>query len=422
MRNKKYRVIDLFCGCGGISRGFERTGRYTVELGVEIEPHPAKAFAANLKNRDGDAPVTYVGDIRQLVGPEAVDDLWEWVRPTGVEHPGQLDVLVGGPPCQGFSRNGVRQYLDADVRFYDDPRNHLYRAFLGTIEELRPKVVLIENVREFLTFGGGKFSEDLLARLDELGYVADYRKICAADYGVPQMRHRVLFVAVSRDFAPVSLDELPFPPPTHRETGSQLDLLEDVAYRTVRDAIADLPTPVYEHGKALVYPKSRALSPFAQKCRSQSGVVYNHVARKLSEVSRARINAVGTGRMKHAPQNLQTKSFYGSAYRRLAWDEPSLTITTWVYHVGSGRFAHPVEDRCVTMREAARLQSFDDDFIFPNLINPVSQMIGNAVPPLLAEAFAETFAAFLDSHRKSPPQRKSAKAGAEAQSNVEQTA
>ncbi|TFW13335.1 DNA cytosine methyltransferase [Massilia arenosa] len=400
MKDKKYTVVDLFCGCGGISRGFQRTGRFSIELGVELEPHPIQAFAANLTNHALKPPVAYQGDIRQLVGPEAVDNFWEWMRPTGVNAPGELDVLVGGPPCQGFSRNGVRQYLaNGAMRFYDDPRNHLYRAFLSAIGELQPKLVLIENVREFLNFGGGKFSEDLLAKLDELGYVADYRKVCAADFGVPQMRHRVLFVAVRRDFANVSLQQLPFAKPTHAKGSSQMDLIGDVTYRTVRDAIADLPEPVYKHGVGIKYPKARRqISAFAEAMRSPTGEVSNHVARKLSALSLARINAVGTGRMKHAPENLQTKSFYGSAYRRLAWDEPSLTITTWVYHVGSGRFAHPEADRCVTMREAARLQSFDDDFIFPNLINPVSQMIGNAVPPLLAQAFAATFAKFLDKH------------------------
>ena len=170
MTNKKYCLIDLFCGCGGISRGFQRTGRYSIELGVEIESHPIKTFAANLRNHADQAPITYTGDIRKLVGIDAVDNLWDWVKRTSVQKPGELDVLVGGPPCQGFSRNGVRQYVeDAEIRFYDDPRNHLYRAFLDTITELKPKMVLIENVREFLNFGGGKFSEDLLAKLDEMG-------------------------------------------------------------------------------------------------------------------------------------------------------------------------------------------------------------------------------------------------------------
>lgn len=397
---RRYTVIDLFCGCGGISRGFDRTGRYTVEAGVELEPHPIRAFAANHKNANGEAPVVFTGDIRQLIGPEATVSFKEWVAPTGLLQPGQLDVLVGGPPCQGFSRNGVRQYLDAGFqRFYDDPRNHLYRAYLNVVDALRPKVLMIENVREFLNFGGGKFSEDLLKRLDELGYNAGFRKVCAADYGVPQMRHRIIFLAVSREVASPTDRELPFPSPKFSEASSdQLGLLEGFGYRTVRDAIADLPEPNYVHGVPLPYPTNRTATPLASQLRSKGGFVRNHVARELSATSKARINAVGTGRMKHVEEHLKTKSFYGSAYRRLAWDEPALTITTWVYHVGSGRFAHPTEDRGITMREAARLQSFDDDFIFPDLINPVSQMIGNAVPPLMAQAFGDSIAKYLDHH------------------------
>lgn len=397
---KRYTVIDLFCGCGGISRGFDRTGRFAIEAGVELEPHPIKAFEANHRNSAGQVPVVFSGDIRRLIGPEATVSFKEWITPTELIEPGKLDVLVGGPPCQGFSRNGVRQYLDAGFqRFYDDPRNHLYRAYLNVVDALRPKILMIENVREFLNFGGGKFSEDLLKRLDELGYNAGFRKVCAADYGVPQLRHRVIFLAVSRDLASPTDGELPFPVPSfHQTEGTQLGLLEGFGYRTVRDAISDLPDPNFVHGIPLEYPDSRAISPLARQLRSKSGFVLNHVARELSEKSKARINAVGTGRMKHVEDHLKTKSFYGSAYRRLDWDEPALTITTWVYHVGSGRFAHPTYDRGVTMREAARLQSFDDDFIFPNLINPVSQMIGNAVPPLMAQAFGEAISNFLDYH------------------------
>lgn len=412
MISSTYQLVDLFCGCGGISRGFERTGRYSVEAGVEIEPHPIWAFEFNHVNAQGESPLTYCGDIRQLVGPEAKDSLSEWLAPTGLTEPGKLDVLVGGPPCQGFSRNGVRQYTGGGVeRFYDDPKNHLYRAFMETVEELRPKVLLIENVREFLSFDGGRFKDDLLERLDELGYVADFRKVCAADYGVPQMRHRVLFIGVSRSIANPSVDELPFPQPTFSPTGSnQLELLGDAGYRNVRDAIADLPLPIYEHGVPLQYSTGHPLSDFAGQMRSPNGFVQNHVARVLSESSKARIKAVGTGRMKFVDEALQTRSYYGSAYRRLAWDEPALTITTWVYHVGSGRFAHPTEDRCITMREAARLQSFDDSFVFPNLINPVSQMIGNAVPPLLAQAFGQSIAEYLDKCLTKPSRKRTREA------------
>jgi DNA (cytosine-5)-methyltransferase 1 len=395
MARKPYRVVDLFCGCGGISRGFQRSGRYRVEFGVESELHPVRAFRRNIVNSAGDPTPVFHGDIHSLIDSKRV--FWDNLLQAGICGPGEIDVLVGGPPCQGFSRNGVRQYVESGARFYDDPRNHLYRAFLDSIEALRPKAVLIENVREFLNFGDGKFSDDLLKKLDELGYTAGFQKVSAADFGVPQVRHRVFFIAIDRDFAKVSSDALPFPLPRFSEPNPQLGLLDSMYYRTVRDAISDLPAPVYVHGKPIHYPKVKIISDYAAEMRSRSGLLHNHVARKLSAKSLARIKAVGTGRMKNIQKSLRTKSFYGSAYRRLEWDEPALTITTWVYHVGSGRFAHPSEDRGITMREAARLQSFDDDFIFPDLINPVSQMIGNAVPPLLAKTFADSLARFLDS-------------------------
>lgn len=391
---KKYRLIDLFCGCGGISRGFQRTGRFGIEFGVELEKYPVAAFAANMTTTGGSHSPAFEGDIRELVASAEV--FWKRMAEAGVFGPGEIDVLAGGPPCQGFSRNGVRKYCDEGIRFYDDPRNHLYKAFLETLELLRPKIVLIENVREFLNYGSGKFSKDLLARLDELGYTADFRKVCAADYGVPQLRNRVFFVAVDRSFRDLKISELPFPTPRFGSASGQQSLFSMEAYRTVKDAIGDLPRPADRHGIRIPYDKRKKVSAYAKEMRSETGAVRNHVARELSEKTLKRVQAVGTGRMKHIDESLKTKKFYGSAYRRLDWNSPALTITTWVYHVGSGQFAHPVEDRGVTMREAARLQGFDDDFIFPDLINPVSQMIGNAVPPPVAQSFAQEFVRILD--------------------------
>ena len=391
-----YRIVDLFSGCGGLSRGFEWTGRFATEFGVELHRHPAETFAANLRNSKGGRPHVFIGNVEKLLESDA--SLWRELNSAGITKPGEVHVLVGGPPCQGFSRNGVRRYEDDSraVRFYDDPRNHLYKCFLRILEVLSPPLVLIENVREFLNFGGGKFSRDLLKRLDELGYDVVHRKVCAADYGVPQIRHRVFFVAVKKGISDaLSLVPL-FPEPTRSAPVADF-LFRTPAHATVRDAIADLPPPVMRHSAPpQPYLLHEGLSELAKRLRSARGCVHNHVARVLSETSRRRINAVGTGRMRDVHEDLQTESFYGSAYRRLSWDEPALTVTTWVYHVGSGQFAHPVEDRAITMREAARLQGFDDDFVFPPLINPVSQMIGNAVPPLLARAFADEFLKVLD--------------------------
>jgi len=250
-------------------------------------------------------------------------------------------------------------------------------------------------VREFLNFNNGSFSSDLIYWFDELGYEVEHRKLGALDYGVPQKRHRVFFFAVRKDVADATGLGPSFPTPTHGGAGLQLDGCASVA--TVRDAIADLPNaPTGRQSQVLRYDHSKSVSILARQLKGSSGSLHNHVARTLSQKQVERINAVGTGRMKHIDPGLQTASFYGSAYRRLSWDEPALTITSWVYHVGSGRFAHPEEDRGVTMREAARLQTFDDEYIFPPLVNPVSQMIGNAVPPLLASAIASRFVNILD--------------------------
>jgi DNA (cytosine-5)-methyltransferase 1 len=390
---QRYKVVDLFAGCGGLSRGLEATGRFGTQFAAEIEPHPARTFAANITNVDGKSPQVYTGDVRDLADDPSL--LWRLLNNAGIDGPGEVDLLAGGPPCQGFSRNGVRKYLDDDrrLRFYDEPRNLLYRSFLEILEELKPKVVLIENVREFLRAKGGRFAEDLLERLDELGYSASAEKLSAADFGVPQFRHRAFILATKRPIIAA------FPIETYSESP---DMYRD-PYVSVRDAIGDLPPPTWtQQSDVIPYHRGAKPSRYASSLMSKDGLVRNHVARPLSPKTLERVRAVGHGRMRDIDESLRTRKFYGSAYGRLHWDRPSLTITTWVYHVGSGRFAHPEEDRGITMREAARLQSFDDDFKFPPLINPVSQMIGNAIPPLVGEAFGSVIARALDRATNSP--------------------
>lgn len=380
-----YRVVDLFAGCGGLSRGLAMTGAFRTDFAVEIEQHFAKAFIANITGSDGLPTPVFMDDISRLT--DEPSELRACLEKVGLEAPGTLDVLVGGPPCQGFSRNGVRRYEESGQRFYDLPINHLYRAFLDVLEVTMPRVVLIENVREFLRAANGKFRDDLFARLEELGYKAEAKIVCAADYGVPQMRNRMIVLAYRDQFV------VQFPDPTHERAADACLFADRSPYLTVLDAISDLPLPTYTDKKAwLSYPEVSKLSDYARSLRSNSGRVANHYARVLSSRNTERLRTVGTGRMRDISADLQAKAFYGSAYGRLSWSEPSLTITTWVYHVGSGRFGHPDEDRGITMREAARLQSFDDDFIFPPLINPVSRMIGNAVPPVLAKVFGTNIA------------------------------
>ena len=398
-----YSVVDLMAGCGGLSRGLAMTGVFGTDFAVEIEPHFARAFAANITGRDGLPTLVFMDDIMRLI--DEPSELRACLEKIELATAGSLDVLVGGPPCQGFSRNGVRRYEESGKRFYDLPINHLYRAFLKVLETTMPRVVMIENVREFLRAAGGKFRDDLFTRLEN-PLSPEARTVCAADYGVPQMRYRMIVLAYRDGYA------VRFPSPSHAPA-EEIGLFGPwTPYHTVGDAIRDLPRPTYRDKKERVrYPVETVISEYALPLRSESGSVSNHYARTLSAKNAERLRTVGTGRMRDISAHLQTKGFYGSAYGRLSWDEPALTITTWVYHVGSGRFGHPVEDRGITMREAARLQSFDDDFIFPPLINPVSRMIGNAVPPVLAKAFGMQIAEGLACAKGNGTAHKSAEVG-----------
>lgn len=282
MLKMAYRIVDLFSGCGGLSRGFEWTGRFGTDLGVELHPHPASTFARNIRNAKGEVAAVYKGNIANLTADKAL--FRATFSNAGIHNLSDIDVVVGGPPCQGFSRNGPRLYLDdtKNLRFYDHPNNHLYKSFLFFVEEIRPKIVLVENVREFLNFGGGEFSSDLRLRFAELGYEVEFQKINAADFGVPQNRHRVFFIAVRKDVVDTTGVGPQFPRGLYRKSkaAGELELLP--TQRTVRDAISDLPSPITDKHGIAHYDVSSIPSELAAGLRSRSGAVANHVIRRLS--------------------------------------------------------------------------------------------------------------------------------------------
>jgi DNA (cytosine-5)-methyltransferase 1 len=369
----KYSLMDLFSGCGGISRGFEAAGFKTL-LGLDLDTDSLATFKFNHP-----AAHTVAEDISK-VAPRAVADR------AGVG-PGDLDCLVGGPPCQSFSKN-----VPASARFFEDPRNHLYEWFMEFVEDLQPKTVLVENVAELANAHNGYVRDQIMGRLRSLGYAVIGKRLLAADYGVPQLRRRMFFLA-SR----VGDRHLQFPAPTHLPPAACQTLLSEPHYVTVEQAISDLPRLEAGGGEEPMPYASDPLSDFQRLMRNGNGSVYDHVARALAPMQLARLQAIKPGqRMKDLPAHLQAKKGYGGAYSRLEWDKPALTITTWVFHPGSGRFGHPVDDRTITMREAARLQSFDDDFRFTGSYNSKSRQIGNAVPPLLAQRLAEVLRLQLD--------------------------
>jgi len=253
------------------------------------------------------------------------------------------------------------------------------------VEELLPKVVVMENVAELFNAYGGAVRDEICDWLSSLGYMVEAQTITASRYGVPQKRRRVIFLASRTGIAPR------FPSETHGGAGD-----EDAAlFSTLKpfvsawEAIRDLPQNQEGQGEPLEKHVTEPETEFQRWARSGASTVANHVARPIQPKQRARYAALLPGQgIKDLPPHLRPKSGYSGAYGRLDREMVAPTITRWVFHPGSGRFGHPVIPRIITMREAARLQSFTDDFEFLGTHNDVAGQIGNAVPPLLMYAFA----------------------------------
>lgn len=370
------KIIDLFAGAGGLTTGFHLAG---FESLCAIDSNQ-KALATYRHNY----PNTKV--IHQDIHKVNPSELRLWL---GLQRE-ELKALIGGPPCQGFSRN-----IPAGYRSLNDRRNQLYRTFLEFVQEFRPLYVIIENVPEILKAYDSLVKNEITEQLELLGYKVASASLNAANYGVPQTRSRAFFLA--------SLDRsLRFPEPTYsgdiksdyraKKLSSHLTLLESniSPIVTVRDAIGDLPplNAGQKYGDE-GYPFAPQ-STYQAILRNGSTKIVNHVARALSSVQMARVRLLKEGQdARDLPYELAPKKHYSGAYGRLYWDKPARTITRWLFHPGSGRFFHPTQDRTITIREAARLHSYPDNFHFLGTYTDMASQIGESVPPLLAKAIAE---------------------------------
>lgn len=354
------RAVDLFCGCGGISAGLRLAG-YEVIAGLDVEKNFISTFAYNL-------PHAYA----------ITDDIVD-VSPTqfavrvGIE-PDELDLLAGGPPCQGFSKNVPRKH-----RYLEDPKNLLVKSFLEYAEFLRPRMILMENVAEMKNGFEGQYTDEVVSRLEKCGYTVSHAVINSADYGVPQRRRRAFFLA---NRAGCTFE---VPRPTHSPKLSAPLLIESLQHISVWDAIGDLPTLEHGEGLELTPYATDAQSDYQRSVRNSSGTVRNHVARRLQPKQYERIASIGPGQgHKDLPAHLQVKTGYSGAYARLTKNMVAPTITRWVFHPGSGRWGHPVDARVLSIREVARIQGFPDSHVFLGSYTQQAGQLGNAVPPLLA--------------------------------------
>ncbi len=361
-------AVDLFCGCGGISAGLRSAG-FRILAGVDIEKHYIQTYRANFpeaKSLELDLASVDPQDLMQLLNLKK----------------GQLDLLAGGPPCQGFSKNVPRSQ-----RAFDLKNNRLINTFLDYCHHFLPRTILMENVAEMKNSFGQTYTETISNRLTALGYNVKHSVLNSADFGVPQRRRRAFFLAAADD---VALD-FPFPTHVQRSNDDELPGLFERHYHiSVWDAISDLPSLAHGSGKEPCEYRTSATNEFQTRIRNASGCVMNHVARKLRETQFERLANLEPGQgHRDLPPHLQVNGGYSGAYGRLSKEMIAPTITRWVFHPGSGRFGHPVDVRTITMRETARLQGFSDSFVFVGSYVQQAGQLGNAVPPLLIEKIAE---------------------------------
>lgn len=357
-------VIDLFSGCGGMSWGLYKRG-FKILAGIDKWDKALKTFRLNHPEAR-----TFQGDITTLKSKEIMRQLGLGI--------GDLDCLIGGPPCQGFSKN-----VPASYRFLEDPRNLLFRDYLDYVKELRPKVVFMENVATIYNAYNGAVRNEIVETLETLGYQVKAKVVWAHHYGVPQRRRRAFFFATRTGVNPL------FPRPSFGKEAKKT-LFETIReYRTAWSAISDLPVLQNGEGYEPMQYELPPLNDYQEMLRAESDVLYAHVSRKLSPKQYSRISSIKPGEgLKDLPEELRPKSGYSGAYGRLDFEMVAPTLTRWVFHPGSGRFCHPREPRLITIREAARLQSFSDDFRFEGTYIEKSHQVGNAVPPLLMQLFA----------------------------------
>lgn len=348
---RKWNIIDLFCGAGGLSYGFERAG-FNVLLGIDND---AKALETFERNHNGAKSIC--GDITEITYKDHIAPLLDGKK---------IDVIIGGPPCQGFSLSGPRNF--------NDPRNKLYLSYIRLVEEIQPKAFVIENVPGLVGLFNGEVKDNIIKKFAEMGYEVKYRILCAADYGVPQNRKRVVFVGVKGEN-------------TFEYPAIQTEQV------TCEMALSDLPPLVDVLGEDVLSYETAPQNAYQKLMREKSGEVRNHVAASHSEKVQHIISLVPDGgNYKDLPAKFKESRNFHVAWTRFNSQKPAPTIDT-----GHRHHFHYKYNRVPTVRECARLQSFPDDFIFLGNKTQQFRQVGNAVPPIMAQRIADQIVKLLES-------------------------
>jgi DNA (cytosine-5)-methyltransferase 1 len=365
------KAISLFAGAGGCSLGFKKAG-YNLIYATDFDKAAIETYKINFPDTKADCKDINNIDFKQLLLDINVVQ-------------GEIDVLIGGPPCQGFSTAGPR--------FWDDPRNHLLKQYVRALDIIQPKWFLMENVEGLLTANSGEYIKETIKAFVKLGYSIRLEKVYSQEYSIPQRRKRVIILGnrLGIDFQ--------FPSPITHSHGK----IFRKSSITIEHALFGLPKPSTENIE-LKYEVDFT-GNWASILKSKNDIVTDHFLQKIDDIQLERISNLEQGQtMKDLPEHLQHASFKRrsarrvkdgtpsekrggapSGLKRLKLDEPSLTITGAAIR----EFIHPIYNRCLTIRECARIQTFPDDFIFFGSNGDKIQQIGNAIPPFLAKIFAE---------------------------------
>lgn len=374
VKPEQFSAIDLFAGAGGLAEGFRQAG-FECLVANDFDQSAGATFSAAFP------------EAKFLAGPIQDINHTKILGTTGLE-PGELDVLVGGPPCQAFS-------VYNHQRGMHDERSGMFREYLRIVKGLLPRAVVMENVTGITSIEEGKAVHEIHAALKALGYTVEHRVLKAEEYGVPQERRRIFFVGVREG------DAITWPVPTHLGRGAG-NLFAGEPFITVWDAIGDLPKLAIEEGDDVSDYGSEPQSDYQRLMRKGSRRLYNHVAPHLAPINLQRLKHIPPGgSWRDIPRNLlpagmkaARRSDHTKRYGRLEKEGLASTILTKC-DLHWGAFIHPAQERTLTVREAARCQSFPDRFRFHGSRADQFRQVGNAVPPLLAKAVATAVASML---------------------------
>lgn len=347
----KFQVLDLFSGAGGLSLGLEMNKNFKTVVATDF----FKSSLDTLKHNAPDVEIIFGDILNKNIKKKIIDE----------SKKRNVNMVVGGPPCQGFSNKGKKLGLK-------DPRNFLFLEYLDIVKELKPEIFIIENVKTLTTASDGYFINEIQEKFRNLGYIVSYQVLRASDYGVPQSRERT-FIIGSKTLA------------------FNFSLLKKTnKITTVKDAISDLGYLNSGEGNIMMDYINKPQSQYQKIIRSGSKKLFNHTATAHSKVAIYKLSLIPAEKGKEfLPKKLLGNQKFKTTWCRLEWNKVSPTVDTRFDTPSNGKNSHPVLNRAITPREAARIQSFPDSFKFLGSKTEICRQIGNAVPPLLAKAIAD---------------------------------